>query len=116
MNRLKGRCPSQTWIVCWLASAGFFGPRNKKQHRKTKRNMKTIAKTILYLHVAALCLATAFAAPNLKEKDFSGPIASSETADIDFATLIMLVDGSGTGHASHLGQFTYTYEFVVDLS
>jgi hypothetical protein len=28
----------------------------------------------------------------------------------------MLVDGNGTGHATHLGQFTYTYEFVVDLS
>jgi len=78
--------------------------------------MKTITKTIMFLQVAALCFATAFADPNLKEKDFSGSILSSETVDIDFVTLIMLVDGNGTGHATHLGQFTYTYEFVVDLS
>ena len=78
--------------------------------------MKTITKTIMYLQVAVLCFATAFAGPNLKKKDFSGPIASVETDDIDFATLIMLVDGAGTGQAEHLGQFTYTFEFVVDLS
>jgi hypothetical protein len=78
--------------------------------------MKAITKTIMYLQLAALCFATTFADPNLKEKDFSGPITSSETVDIDFATLIMLVDGSGTGHASHLGRFSYTYEFTVDLS
>jgi hypothetical protein len=78
--------------------------------------MKAITKTIVYLQLAALCFATALADPNLNEKDFSGPITSVETADIDFATLIMLVDGNGTGHASHLGQFTYTYNFVVDLS
>ena len=78
--------------------------------------MNTITKTIVYLQLTALCFATAFADPNLKEKDFSGPITSVETADIDFTTLIMLVDGNGTGQAGHLGQFTYTYQFVVDLS
>ena len=78
--------------------------------------MKTITKTILYLQLAALCFATAFADPSLKEKDLKGSIQSVETDDIDFATLIMLVDGSGTGQATHLGQFTYTFEFVVDLN
>jgi hypothetical protein len=77
--------------------------------------MKTIPKTIMYLQMAALCLATAFAAPNLKEKDFSGSIASVETTDFDFATLTGIVDGSGTGQATHLGQFTYTYHFVVSI-
>jgi hypothetical protein len=99
-----------------MASAGFVGPRNKKNNKKAKRNMKNIIKTVLYLQMAALCFATAFADPNLKEKDLRGSILSVETADIDFVTLIMLVDGSGTGRAKHLGQFTYTYEFVVDLS
>ena len=28
----------------------------------------------------------------------------------------MFVDGSGTGNAQHLGRFTYTFEFVVDLT
>jgi hypothetical protein len=85
----------------------------KNKNKKAKRNMKTIIKTTL---MTALCCATAFAAPNLKEKHFSGPVRSVETANIDFVTLIMLVDGSGTGKASHLGRFAYTYEFVVDLS
>jgi hypothetical protein len=76
--------------------------------------MKTIPKTIMYLQVAALCFATAFADPNLKEKDFSGPILSSETAV--FLPPTGSVDGSGTGHAKHLGHFTYTYEFEVELS
>jgi len=76
--------------------------------------MKTITKTIMYLQVAALCFATAFADPNLKEKDFSGPIASSETVEFNPSTFS--VDGSGTGHSKHLGQFTYTYEFEVELS
>jgi hypothetical protein len=30
--------------------------------------------------------------------------------------MIMLVDGHGLGKAGHLGQFTYTYQFVVDLT
>jgi hypothetical protein len=112
---LKGRCPSQN-ADRMLASPSFVGPRNKNNNKKAKRNMKAITKTLMYLQMAALCFVTAFADPSLKEKDFSGPIASVETADIDFATLIMLVDGSGTGQAEHLGQFTYTYEFVVDLA
>jgi len=70
----------------------------------------------MYLQLAALCFVTAFAEPNLKEKNFTGSILSSETVDIDFVTLIMLVDGKGSGRATHLGQLTYTYEFVVDLS
>ena len=28
----------------------------------------------------------------------------------------LLVDGSGSGNATHLGHFTLTYEFVVDLT
>src|ERR1041385_3321465 len=78
--------------------------------------MNIVTKTIIYLQLATLCFATALADPTLKEKHFSGPITSVETADIDFATLIMLVDGNGDGQAGHLGQFTYSYQFVVDLS
>ena len=81
-----------------------------KNHKDPDQNMKNIIKTIL---MTALCFSTAFAAPNLKEKDFSGSILSSETVEFNPSTFS--VDGSGTGQATHLGQFTFTYEFEVDL-
>jgi len=84
------------------------------KNKTTKNlNMKPITKTITYLQLAALCFATAVAGPNLraKEKDVKGSIASVET--FDFTT--GQVDGSGTGVASHLGRFTYTYHFVVHV-
>ena len=76
--------------------------------------MRLITKTFAYLQVAALCLVTALADPNLQEKNFSGPIRSSETATFEGTT--MFVDGNGTGHAQHLGSFTYSFVFVVDAS
>jgi hypothetical protein len=75
--------------------------------------MKTITKTFMYLQLTALCFSTAFADPNVKQKDFEGSILSFETQTFEGTT--MFVDGSGTGQATHLGQFTYTYTFVVDL-
>jgi hypothetical protein len=39
---------------------------------------------------------------------------SVETQDVDFPTL--LVDGTGGGTAAHLGRYTFTYEFTVDLT
>jgi hypothetical protein len=80
--------------------------------------MKNITKTIAYLQMTALFLTASLSGLGAAGKavPFKGTIQAVETTDIDFVTLIMLVDGSGTGHATHLGQFTYTYEFVVDLS
>ena len=72
--------------------------------------MKTITTTIL---MTALCCATAFAAPDLREKDLRGSIESVETAQ--FVGSTMFVDGSGTGQTTHLGQLTYTFEVEVDL-
>jgi hypothetical protein len=76
--------------------------------------MKIITKTLMYLQMAALCFATALANPTLKQKDFNGPIASAETVQWNPSTFT--VNGSGTGRASHLGQFTYTYQFDVEAS
>jgi len=72
--------------------------------------MKNIVNTIV---MAALCLSTALAAPHHKEKKLRGSILSVETGDVQFPTLS--VDGSGTGQATHLGQFTYTFVFEVNL-
>jgi hypothetical protein len=79
--------------------------------------MKNIMKPILYLQITALFLTGALAGAGAAGKavPFKGTLQAVEATDIDFVTLILLVDGSGTGHATHLGQFTYTYEFVGDL-
>ena len=77
--------------------------------------MKNITKTIMYLQMTALCLTAALAGPAAAEKQvpFRGTIQAVEVVDIQFPT--MFVQGSGTGQAAHLGQFTFTYVFEVDL-
>ena len=75
--------------------------------------MKTLTKTLLYLQMAAILITTALAGPHTKEKHFQGKVSSFETAQ--FVGTTMFVDGSGTGQGTHLGRFTYNYEFTVDL-
>ena len=75
--------------------------------------MKTLTKTLLYLQMAAILTTTALAGPHTKEKHFRGKVSSFETAQ--FVGTTMFVDGSGTGQGTHLGRFTYNYEFTVDL-
>ena len=48
-----------------------------------------------------------------KEKPFHGSIQAVETYDVQFPT--MFVDTSGSGNGSHLGRFTVTWEFTVNL-
>jgi hypothetical protein len=78
-------------------------------------NMKNISKAIMYLQMTVLCLTAALADPAAAEKQLPlrGTIQAVEKVDVQFPT--MFVDGSGTGQATHLGQFTFTYESVVDL-
>ena len=77
--------------------------------------MKTITKTIMYLQMTALCLTAALAGPAAADKEvpFKGSIQAVETHVVQFPTLF--VDASGSGNATHLGRFTVTYEFEVDL-
>jgi len=77
--------------------------------------MKTITKTIMYLQMAALFLTAALAgaAAAEKEKPFQGRIDAVETSVVQFPTLF--VDASGSGNATHLGRFTVTSEFQVNL-
>ena len=84
-------------------------------NKKAKRNMKTITKTILYLQMTAMFLTAALAGAVAAEKQvpFKGSIQAVETYDPQFPTLF--VDSSGTGKATHLGRFTVTSEFAVNL-
>ena len=76
--------------------------------------MKTITKAITYLQMTALCLTAALAGPGAdKAVPFKGSIHAVETSVVQFPTL--LVDGSGSGNATHLGRYTMTSEFEVNL-
>src|SRR2546421_9141083 len=45
---------------------------------------------------------------------FKGAFDERDTGVVQFPNL--LLNGSGTGTASHLGRFTYTYKVTVDLT
>jgi hypothetical protein len=77
--------------------------------------MKTITKTIMYLQMTALLLTASLAglAAAEKEKPFRGSIQAVETSVVQFPTLF--VEASGSGNATHLGRFTVTYEFEVNI-
>ena len=77
--------------------------------------MKIIIKTVLYLQMTALLLTAALAGPASAGKSvpFKGSVQAVESYDIQFPT--MFVDTSGTGNATHLGRFTVTWEFTVNL-
>jgi hypothetical protein len=79
--------------------------------------MKTFTKLSIYLAMAAMCLTVALAgAADAKTKiRFNGFFQGVEH-DVPQGGTTLLVDGSGTGLATHLGQFTVTWDATVNLS
>jgi hypothetical protein len=77
--------------------------------------MKSIIKSTLGLQMTAMFLTAALAGPAAAEKEvpFKGSVEAVESYDIQFPTLF--VDTTGTGMATHLGLFTVTWEFTVNL-
>jgi hypothetical protein len=77
--------------------------------------MKSIIKSTLGLQMTAMFLTAALAGPAAAEKEvpFKGSVEAVESYDIQFPTLF--VDTTGTGVATHLGLFTVTWEFTVNL-
>ena len=77
--------------------------------------MKTIMKTVLSIPLTAVLLTAALAGPAAAANGlpFCGSIQGVEIADVQFPKIF--VDGSGSGNATHLGRFTVTSEFEVDL-
>ena len=77
--------------------------------------MKPLLKASLRPAMAAMIMILAFAgtAAAKKRVPFHGSLEGSETDAVQGTTL--LVDGSGTGIATHLGRFTATWEATVNL-
>jgi hypothetical protein len=72
--------------------------------------MKNITKTLLYLQMAAMLMTAALAGPSapMKEIPFRGSLAGDESFEVQVPFL--LINGSGTGNATHLGHFTATWD------
>jgi hypothetical protein len=77
-------------------------------------------KTTIYLSMAAMLLTAALAVPAAAQKrvPFKGSLQGHEidTPQGGPPPTTLSVDGSVTGIASHVGQFSYTYQLTVNLA
>ena len=76
--------------------------------------MKNITKAITYLQMTALCLTAAVAGPGAdKPVPFKGTLQQVESHVVQFP--IVSAEASASGNATHLGRYTMTSEFKVNL-
>ena len=89
-------------------------------HTTWKTNAESVIKASISLTVAAILLAATLAIPAAAQKQvpFKGSLQGQET-DIPQGgppPTALSVDGSATGIATHVGQFSFTYQLTVDLA
>jgi len=77
-----------------------------------KKNSMSIAIALLLTAFLASIMFAVSASAG--EKPLRGSFQAVETADGAFPTAF--VDGSGSGNATHLGQFVFSYEAEVNLN
>ena len=70
-------------------------------------------KTISLLAVISLIAVFTSPAVAREQVPFKGSLAMVQTGEVQGTTLI--VNGSGTGNATHLGRYTMTFQEQVDL-
>jgi hypothetical protein len=77
--------------------------------------MKTIIKTILSLQMGAMFVTAALAGPGSADKTvpFKGSLQQVESQVVQFP--ILFAEASASGNATHLGRYTMTSEFQVNL-
>jgi len=78
--------------------------------------MKSVMKSMLGVQVTAMVLTAALvgSAPADQQVPFKGSLHAVEVDVVQPPTLV--VDGSGTGTATHLGRFAVTYHVDVNLA
>ena len=85
-----------------------------------KTNTKSVMKASISLAVAAMLLTAALAVPAAAQKQvpFKGSLQGHEidTPQGGPPPTTLIVDGSATGIATHVGQFSFTYQLTVTLS
>ena len=81
-------------------------------------SLQTFGKAIRAVGLALLIVAvqqgTSCVVKAAEEVPFQGTLQAVETVDVSQFP-IGIVEGSGSGYATHLGNYTVTYEFVVNV-
>src|SRR4051812_1525372 len=79
---------------------------------------ETMKNSRLSLPVAAVFLTAALAGPAAAQKfvPFSGSLQANEPPEPAPPPGFLVVNGSGGGIATHLGRFTITWHFTVNLA
>src|ERR1700751_1674780 len=85
-----------------------------------KTNTQSVMKASISLAVAAILLTAAFAVPAAAQKHvpFKGSLQGLEidTPEGGPPPTTLSVNGSDTGIATHVGQFSFTYQLTVTLA
>jgi hypothetical protein len=92
--------------------------KRSESHSITTERKSTMKKTFVSIGLAWLLVivlaSVTYAAPAAKRQvPFMGALHAVESQRVEFPTLF--ANGSGSGNATHLGRFTFSYEVVVDL-
>ena len=75
---------------------------------------KLLISTVTVLLLLTMLVSVGYAAPAAKRQvPFKGSLQAVESQRVEFPTLF--ASGSGSGKATHLGRYTFSYEVVVDL-
>src|SRR5690242_13323833 len=100
-------------------TATSYGTHSETIDSKRKNHMKDVLRSGMYLPIAAMML-TAFAgpAPAQNQVPFKGSLQGHEidTPKGGPPPTTLAVEGDVTGVATHLGQFSFTYQITVTLS
>jgi hypothetical protein len=77
--------------------------------------MKKILATLTLLLLIMVLASTVLAAPAASEREFplKGSLATTETQQVMFPTI--LVNGTGSGKATHLGLYTISYQAQLNI-
>jgi hypothetical protein len=82
-----------------------------------EEKMKKILAILVSMLLAAVLLSTAFTAQASAGVPFKGTLEAIETQTINFP--YMIVNGQGSGNATHLGRYAYSFQgtvFIPELS
>jgi hypothetical protein len=85
---------------------------------RSNTDMKTVMRSNMYLPVAAMILASAFAAPAAAQTlvPFKGAMQGMNVDSAGPSPGTIVETPTGTGVATHLGQFSYTEVITVNLA
>src|SRR5258708_7425193 len=111
--RFKAKC------MDWLSRAQLqLSCMNTTLSQKGETAMRTIMRNSMYLPMAAVLVTAGLAGPAVAQElvPFNGTLQAQEQIGPGPLPGTILADGTGGGNATHLGQFTLTWHFTVNLA